>query len=639
MKKEFFFAKIILLISFLFSITTSAQTTKGITGVPDSSYSNYNAYISTKKTHPQIKMVEEVHSSAVTETKNITYCSIGQRKLLLDVFSPSKKSKQKSAAIIIIHGGGWRTGNKTQHHAMAQSLAALGYVCFTPEYRLSTEALFPAAVYDIKSVIRWVHANAKQYNIDTTKIAVAGFSAGGQLAALIGASMGVAALEGNDCNNKYSGTVNAVIDMDGILAFVHPESGEGDDSKRTSAATHWFGYSKKDSVQLWNAASALTYVDANTPPTLFINSSVARMHAGRTDFIKVLDSHGIFSQIQTFDDAPHSFPLFHPWFEPTIKYMDEFLKKVFSKERKAKQVQNKKIVVASDGSGDYKTVQQALNAVPYNNKNPVTIFIKNGMYTEKLFLDSTKNFVSIIGENVFNTILTYNDHTGKLSPKGDTINTRTSWSFKILADDFKAENITFQNDAGFTAGQAVAVESDGDRASFKNCRFMGDQDVLFTNSDNSRQYFENCYIEGTTDFIFGSATVWFQQCHIHSKKNSHITAASTPKEKKYGYIFYNSVLTGDSSLHNVSLGRPWRPFAHVAYLYCYIGEHIKAEGWSNWNNTDNYLTTRYSEYKNFGPSSNISTRVKWATQLSDDAAAQYTIKEVFGNWNPQNKME
>ncbi|MBL7741889.1 MAG: pectin esterase, partial [Chitinophagaceae bacterium] len=146
----------------------------------------------------------------------------------------------------------------------------------------------------------------------------------------------------------------------------------------------------------------------------------------------------------------------------------------------------KRIVVAADGSGNYMTVQAALNTVPLNNKKPVTIYIKNGIYREKLFLDSSKDFVTLIGEDKFNTILTYDDHTGKLSPKGDTINTRTSWSFKIKADDFTARNITFQNDAGFTAGQAVAVESDGDRVVFTNCRFIGNQDVLFTNNDKSR---------------------------------------------------------------------------------------------------------------------------------------------------------
>lgn len=290
--------------------------------------------------------------------------------------------------------------------------------------------------------------------------------------------------------------------------------------------------------------------------------------------------------------------------------------------------------VAQDGSGDYKTVQSAFDAVPLNNKKPVTIFIKKGIYKEKLLLDSSKNFVTLTGEDKFSTILTYDDHTGKISPHGDVINTRTSWSFLCRADNFTAANITFQNDAGFTAGQAVAVESDGDRAIFRNCRFIGFQDVLFTNSDKSRQYYKNCYIEGTTDFIFGSATVWFEQCHIHSKKNSHVTAASTPAEKKFGYIFNDCVLTGDTSLHNVSLGRPWRPHAAVAYLHCYIGAHIKPEGWSNWNNTENYKTTRYAEYKNYGPSADSSKRVDWSKQLTNEEIKSYTLKTIFAGWNP-----
>lgn len=292
------------------------------------------------------------------------------------------------------------------------------------------------------------------------------------------------------------------------------------------------------------------------------------------------------------------------------------------------------VTVALDGSGDYRTVQAALNAVPKNNKKPVTIFIKSGIYKEKLFLDSTKNFVTIIGEDKFNTILTYNDHTGKISPKGDTINTMTSWSFKVKADNFTAENITFQNDAGFTAGQAVALESDGDKAVFNNCRVLGFQDILLINGKNSRQYFINCYLEGTTDFIFGSSTVWFEKCHIHSKKNSHITAASTPPEKKFGYVFNDCVLTGDTSLHNVSLGRPWRPYAAVVYMRCYLGTHIKPEGWSNWNNTDSYKTARYAEYKNYGPSADASKRVNWSRQLTDEEAKEYTLKNVFGNWDP-----
>ena len=293
-----------------------------------------------------------------------------------------------------------------------------------------------------------------------------------------------------------------------------------------------------------------------------------------------------------------------------------------------------KKTVAQDGSGDYKTVQAAFDAIPLNNKKPILIFIKKGIYQEKLFLDSSKSFVAIIGEDKFNTVLTYDDHTGKIASKGDTINTRSSWSFLIKADDFSAGNITFQNNAGFNAGQAVAVESDGDKAVFSNCRFIGFQDVLFTNNENSRQFYKSCYIEGTTDFIFGSATVWFQQCHIHSKKNSHVTAASTPEEFFFGYIFNDCVLTGDTSVHSASLGRPWRPYAAVVYLHCFIGQHIKHEGWSNWNNTNNYKTARYAEYKNYGPSAEATKRVEWSKQLTDEEAKIYTIKNVFKDWDP-----
>lgn len=298
----------------------------------------------------------------------------------------------------------------------------------------------------------------------------------------------------------------------------------------------------------------------------------------------------------------------------------------------------KKITVAHDGTGNYNSVQGALDAIPAANKKPVTIFIKAGIYKEKLYLDSSKRFVTIVGENKFNTILTYNDHTGKISAKGETINTRTSWSFLIQANDFTAKNITFQNDAGFTAGQAVAVESDGDRAVFIKCRFIGNQDVLFTNNENSRQYYRDCYIEGTTDFIFGSATAWFEKCHIHSKKNSHVTAASTPKEHLYGYVFNECVLTGDTSVHTASLGRPWRPYASVVYIHCYIGQHIRPEGWSNWNNTDNYKTTRYAEFESYGPASDSSLRVSWIKQLSAEQAKLYTIPSILGGadkWQPQ----
>ncbi|HQV86952.1 MAG TPA: pectinesterase family protein [Chitinophagaceae bacterium] len=617
-----------LLLAFVY---TGAQSTAGITGTRDTSYNITNEYNKHLKNYPNLQIVKEFSYPYITEEKNISYCKTNERELKLDVFSPSEKSTTKRTAILFIHGGGWRSGNKAMHYPLLQQLAALGYVCITPEYRLSTEALYPAAVHDIKSAIRWVRKNTATYNIDVNRIVVAGHSAGGELAAFMGATNGMPQFEGNGCYKEYSSKANAVIDADGTLAFIHQESGEGDDSKRISAATHWFGYSRTENPDLWKQAAPLTHVGKHTPPTQFINSGVARMHAGREDFVAVLKQHKIYSETKTFEGSPHSFLLFNPWFDTTVVYMDKFLRRVFPAAPKKFA---REITVAQDGSGDYKTVQAAINAVPVNNNKPIAIIIKKGIYKEKILIDSLRPFITLIGEDKLNTVLTYNDHTGKLAPNGDTINTRTSWSFKIMANNFTARDITFQNDAGFSAGQAVAVESDGDKAVFINCRFTGNQDVLFTNSERSRQYYEHCYIEGTTDFIFGSSTVWFEKCHIYSKKNSHITAASTPREKEFGYVFNWSRLDGDSSLVNVSLGRPWRPYAAVAYLHCYIGRHIKAEGWSVWNKNDNHLTSRYAEYNNFGPSSDPEARVKWAKHLTAEEAKKYTLLNVLRGWNP-----
>lgn len=619
-----------------FCCIVHAQSHAGLTNIPDTSFTTEHEYLKLKKNYPNIQIAKEFHSPTVTEKENIAYCTIKQRKLLLDVFYPSTVrqthyniSPEKRTAIMIIFGGGWRSGNRTQHYPLAEKLASLGYVCFTPDYRLSTEALYPAAVLDLKTALKWIHANAKNYNIDTNKISVLGFSAGGELAAFLSTTIGNKKFENNFCNINASTNINALIDIDGTLSFIHPESGEGDDSKKTSAATYWLGYSKKENPELWKQASPLTYVNNRTPPTLFLNSSVDRMHAGRNDYIKILSSFHIYTQVKTFEGAPHSFCLFEPWFDSTVNIVDAFLKTVF--ENKTSYV----ITVAQDGSGDFTTVQAAFNSILANNKNPVTIFVKNGIYKEKLFLDSTKQFVTLLGEDAFNTILTYDDHTGKISSKGDTINTYNSQSFLEVANNFTAKNITFQNDAGFSAGQAVAIQITGDKVKFFNCRFIGNQDVLFPSKANTRQYFKDCYIEGTTDFIFGPSTAWFEHCHIHSKKNSHVTAVSTPKENEFGYVFNNCVLTGDSSLHSVSLGRPWRPYANVVYMHCYIGQQIKPEGWSNWNNTNNYLTARFAEYKNYGPSSDASARVKWAKQLTDEEAKKYTIQNVLQDWNPE----
>lgn len=259
-----------IMLSLFFAVSfqgLNAQNLKGITNVRDTSYATASAFKSTLKYFPNTTMVSKQYFDFVKQKSDIVYCSYGKRKMKLDVFFDIN-AKKKQTAIIIIHGGGWRSGNRQQHHPMAQKLASLGYVCFTPEYRLSTEALFPAAIYDLKAAIRWVRENADRYSINPNQIVTLGFSAGGELAAFMGTTGNMPLFEGVVTNSDSLSQVNAVVDIDGTLSFVHPESSEGDDSKKISAGTYWFGYSKKENPKLWEAASPLSYVGTATPPSI-----------------------------------------------------------------------------------------------------------------------------------------------------------------------------------------------------------------------------------------------------------------------------------------------------------------------------------------------------------------------------------
>ncbi|OIN57552.1 alpha/beta hydrolase [Arsenicibacter rosenii] len=308
-------------------LAVAQKPVNGLTGVRDTSFTNYSALKNAQKKHPDIRLVTPFTLPDVREKRNLTYAQYGDRAMQLDVFAPAKPKKGGYPAVLVIHGGGWRSGDRSQHIPLAQQLAAHGYVAVTVEYRLSTEALYPAAVYDLKAAIRWMRANAKGEQIDPKRIAVLGFSAGGQLATLVGTTNGDPAFEGNGPNPSVSSAVQAIVDIDGTLAFIHPESGEGDDSRSVSAATYWFGVNKETRPELWHEAGALNHVDSQTPPVLFINSSVDRMHAGRDDMRRKLDALGIYSEVKSFPDAPHTFCLFHPWFEPTVEAIVAFLKK------------------------------------------------------------------------------------------------------------------------------------------------------------------------------------------------------------------------------------------------------------------------------------------------------------------------
>lgn len=292
--------------------------------------------------------------------------------------------------------------------------------------------------------------------------------------------------------------------------------------------------------------------------------------------------------------------------------------------------------VSADGSGDFKTVQEAINAVPDFRKNRTAIFIKAGVYREKLILPASKTNVLFIGEHVEKTILTYDDFASKKNRFGEEMGTTGSTSFYIFAEGFTAENITFENSSG-PVGQAVAVRIDGDMVAFKNCRFLGFQDTLYPHGENSRQYYKNCYIEGTVDFIFGWSTAVFDECTIFCKDHGYITAPSTNENSEFGFVFLNCKITGDAPESSFYLGRPWRPFGKAVFIGCELGKHIKPEGWHNWGKTENEKTAFFAEYNNTGKGAQIGSRVKWSHQLSEEMIKNYNKEKILGEWsqNPQ----
>lgn len=303
------------------------------------------------------------------------------------------------------------------------------------------------------------------------------------------------------------------------------------------------------------------------------------------------------------------------------------------------------ITVAADGSGDYTSIQDAIYTVEDKAAQRTTIFIKSGIYLEKVRIPVNKPNISLVGESLEGTIISNADHSGKRRhiPDDDgnpNFRTFSSYTLRVEGQGFTAENLTIRNTAG-EVGQAVALHVHADQAAFKNCRILGNQDTLYVSLGGARSYFENCYITGTTDFIFGAATALFENCRIVSIKNSYITAAATPESELYGLVFSNcSIERLDKSVDAVYLGRPWRPFAKTVFVNCDLDEHIRPEGWHNWGKESNEKTAFYAEYQCKGPGAqHTDKRVGWSHQLKAEDFSKYTRANILRDWEPATIQE
>ena len=297
------------------------------------------------------------------------------------------------------------------------------------------------------------------------------------------------------------------------------------------------------------------------------------------------------------------------------------------------------LIVSRDGTGEFRTIDEAIEVCRAFMDYTKVIYVKKGVYKEKLIIPSWLTNITICGEDRDNTIITWDDHANIKMPvggldseaavKGKPMGTFRTYTLKVQGSYITLKDITIENNAA-KLGQAVALHTEGDHILVQNCRLLGNQDTVYTGVGGTRVAFYDCYIEGTTDFIFGPSIAWFQNCEIHSKANSYITAASTPAGQKYGYVFYKCRLTADKDVDKVYLGRPWRPFAATIFMDCELGKHIRPEGWHNWNNAKNEETARYTEYGNKGEGASTKNRVKWSKQLSKKEAAKVTLLDAFG---------
>ena len=294
------------------------------------------------------------------------------------------------------------------------------------------------------------------------------------------------------------------------------------------------------------------------------------------------------------------------------------------------------IVVARDGTGEFRNISEAIEVCRAFMDYHKVIFIKKGTYKEKIILPQWLQNIELLGEDRDQTVITYDDHANILyPPTGKGMGTFRTYTLRVEGNDITFRNLTIENNAA-RLGQAVALHTQGDRLRFIGCRFLGNQDTVYTGTAHTRLWFRDCYIEGTTDFIFGPSTAWFEHCTIHCKADSYITAASTPQDAPYGYIFNDCTVTADPHVSKVYLGRPWRDYGYTLFMNCTLPAQIRPEGWHHWQK-EREQTARYMEYQNRGEGANTAARVAWSRQLTKKEAQLVTPQRVFsiqGEWMP-----
>lgn len=279
--------------------------------------------------YPNVKLVEDNIPGNVVFENDVVYKTIGKRKLHLDIYKPKISRGKIFPAVLLIHGGGWRSGNKSMEKYLAGRLASNDVIAVAVEYRLSIESIYPAALYDLKSALKWVIKNAVKLGIDKNKLFISGESAGGHLATLVGVTSRISKMDDPGSDKNIIPKVTGIINIDGVLDMTTPSESRKDSiaGKPISAAGMWLGATLFQKPDLWREVSPINYIDKDTPPLLFINSSIPRYHAGRDGMILKMNKLGIYSEVHTVEKTPHPFWYFHPWIDEAFDYIVNFIKK------------------------------------------------------------------------------------------------------------------------------------------------------------------------------------------------------------------------------------------------------------------------------------------------------------------------